>query len=68
MGVGAAQGLGKASATAAPFPILWLYYQNKYLPFLVCSIISLVTLMFVLTFPVNATLEPLDRIGVEKED
>jgi hypothetical protein len=58
--VGAAQGLGKLASSISPFPILWLYYKDHYLPFLICSLFSLITLFLVLIFPRNATLQPLD--------
>lgn len=61
MGVGAAQGIGKIAGALSPFPILWLYYEQPYLPFIVCSALCVVTLAFVLSFPSNATQRPLDK-------
>ena len=55
MGVGAAQGLVKASGMVSPFPMLAIYNYSAYLPFCVCAAMSLLTLLLVLTYPVNAT-------------
>jgi hypothetical protein len=55
MGVGAAQGLGKASGMISPYPMLIIYYYQHYLPFLICASMSAITLILVFTYPINAT-------------
>ncbi len=55
MGVGAPQGLGKASGMISPYPMLIIYYYQHYLPFLICASMSVITLILVFTYPINAT-------------
>lgn len=55
MGVGAAEGVGKITGSAASFMVLPLYYYSAYLPFLAGAIMAFFCLIIMIFYPVNAT-------------
>ncbi|CAD8201370.1 unnamed protein product [Paramecium pentaurelia] len=62
LGLGTTNAMGGLAGSLAPFLIFPIYFYNYYLPFLICSVISLFTLVLLMFYPIDLTKKALDQL------
>ncbi|CAK59584.1 unnamed protein product (macronuclear) [Paramecium tetraurelia] len=62
LGLGTTNAMGGIAGSLAPFVVFPIYFYNYYLPFLICGVFSLFTLILLIFYPIDLTKKPLDQL------
>ncbi|CAK62871.1 unnamed protein product (macronuclear) [Paramecium tetraurelia] len=62
LGVGTTMAMGRIAGSLAPFVVFPIYFNNNYLPFLICGVCSFFMLILLISYPIDLTKKPLDQL------
>lgn len=62
LGVGTTMAMGRIAGSIVPFIIYPIYFTDNYLPFIICSGLSLIVGILLIFYPIDLTKKPLDQL------